>query len=119
MTVLDGCLGLECVLSGGGGSGKEGTCVEDGVNRWCGQDDLVVVVKLERSEMASPSKRRRADDDNGAEDESGLLKLIHRRRGDVEMLMEHIEHLENEVCTVNPQLLQPLECFLCRRQMPF
>lgn len=119
MAVLDGCLGLECVLSGGGGSGKEGTCVEDGVNRWCGQDDLLVVVKLERSEMASPSKRRRADDDNGAEDESGLLKLIHRRRGDVEMLMEHIEHLENEVCTVNPQLLQPLECFLCRRQMPF
>lgn len=67
------------------------------MNRWCGRDDLVVVEKLERSEMASPSKRRRADDDNGAEDESGLLKLIHRRRGDVEMLMEHIEHLENEL----------------------
>lgn len=27
VTILDGCLGLECVLSGGGGSGKEGNCV--------------------------------------------------------------------------------------------
>lgn len=66
--------------------------------------------------MASPLKRVRPED----EDESGLLKLVLRRRGDVEMLMDHIEHLENEVCTANPHLLlQPLARFLCRRHTPF
>lgn len=69
--------------------------------------------------MASSSKRRRADDDNGAEEERGLLKLICSRREDVEVLMNHIGHLENEVCTGNPQLLQPRACFLGRRHARF
>lgn len=37
------------------------------------------------------------------------------RRGDVETLMDHTEHLGNEVRTADLELLQPLASFTCRR----
>lgn len=54
--------------------------------------------------MASSLKRARGQDAEAAEGENSLVKLVRRRRGDVEMLMAHIEHLENEVAL--PRLIR-------------
>lgn len=32
------------------------------------------------------------------EDDGGLVKLVHRRLGDVEKLVTHVKNLEDEVC---------------------
>lgn len=67
--------------------------------------------------MANSLKRPRPlDADKAAEhdDDGGLVKLVHRRLGDVEKLVTHVKNLEDEVrCESLPEEFLELSNFAC------